>query len=648
MPVALLIVLYLFSELNLPFLSALSGFFFYIGVIFIILWTVKKAFQVFLWRVSRRLAFSYFLIGVLPVPMVISLLLIGGYFICGMYLGSHYRSTVHELYNELNMTAKAYQTGFVQGAEMPVETTDGLAFAYYSGGKKVSGDVHSPDSPPEWLIDRVKEYDTSGETPYSQCAYVILDGIGLSLAAYAGDAENGTLAYYKENFQDKAIDRSNIWIDYIFSSKESPGDMDITFSIEKGGISVRPDRSGQLNREDQGRLRSEFFKTDNKDSMLWDRPVIYWGETMESIIDLKTGIAAPFNVFTVLNSAPRMIYENLYSTSSEFDRLILLLFNIQGIVLMVIYLTAVFLAFYMIFGLSRAVNRLSRTTKAVQSGDFSARIKVKRRDQIGYLQKSFNKMTENLESLVAAEAQKELLEKELELARSLQKSLLPRETPGGETVEFVTVFEPSAAIGGDYFDILNLEDDRLAVVIADVAGHGLPAGLRMAMLKAGLFILMEEGHEIVDILQRLDKMIRMDVKDRTFVTLTLALFDYKTGELNITNAAHPPTYLIRKGKVDEIMLPSSPIGAVGRTFASKTMKLEPGDIAVWLSDGFIEARNEHDEPFGYDRIIEALSHHNSSPHEVRLQLLNAVQTYTGHRALEDDITLVIMSYNPEK
>ena len=109
-------------------------------------------------------------------------------------------------------------------------------------------------------------------------------------------------------------------------------------------------------------------------------------------------------------------------------------------------------------------------------------------------------MAGNLETLVATAAQKESLEKELELARNLQKSLLPSDLPAGGGVEFATLFEPSAAIGGDYFDVLRISEDELAVIIADVSGHGLSSGLRMAMLKAALLILVEETRDPEEIL----------------------------------------------------------------------------------------------------------------------------------------------------
>jgi len=300
----------------------------------------------------------------------------------------------------------------------------------------------------------------------------------------------------------------------------------------------------------------------------------------------------------------------------------------------------------MIYSLSRAVNRLSRATDTVRAGDFSKRIPVHRKDQIGELQRSFNDMTGDLESLIETAAQKELLEKELEIARDLQESLLPTEVPATDRVEFSTLFEPSAAIGGDYFDILRVDDDRLAVVIADVSGHGLPTGLRMAMLKAALVILVEERKPPSEILRRLSTMVRAENKQRFFVTATIAVVDFRRDTLEITNAGHPPTYLLRDGRVEEILLAGSPLGALDENYRQRILDLKAGDVAVWLSDGLIEANNDRDEPFGYDATIRALSGEARTARQVRDRLLAAVEQHSGDTPAEDDRTLVAMRYFP--
>jgi sigma-B regulation protein RsbU (phosphoserine phosphatase) len=213
-----------------------------------------------------------------------------------------------------------------------------------------------------------------------------------------------------------------------------------------------------------------------------------------------------------------------------------------------------------------------------------------------------------------------------------------------EGVEFSTHFEPSAAIGGDYFDILRLDEDRLAVVIADVSGHGLSAGLRMAMLKAGLLILVEERSEPADILRRLDGLVRSGNEGRAFVTATLSLLDVRRGLLDLTNAGHPPTYHRRGDAVEEIVLPGAPLGRLGHDYGRRQVALEPGDLVVWLSDGLIEATSPAGEPFGYERVRRTIAEAPPVPAALRNHLLAAVAAHTAGQPPEDDRTLVVLRY----
>ncbi|MYJ26850.1 MAG: serine/threonine-protein phosphatase, partial [Holophagales bacterium] len=221
-----------------------------------------------------------------------------------------------------------------------------------------------------------------------------------------------------------------------------------------------------------------------------------------------------------------------------------------------------------------------------------------------------------------------------------------------EGVEFATFFEPSAAIGGDYFDILELPGEwegdrgRLGVVIADVAGHGLSAGLRMAMLKAGLLTLVEEGKPARQLLPALDGLVRK-ASDRVFVTASLSVIDVSTGVVEMTNAGHPPAYLLRNGEIEEILLAGSPLGALGADYGFRRFELRPGDVMVWLSDGFIEAADADGEVFGYERTIDSLKGSADSAMEVRDRILGDIRRYTEGVGAEDDLTLVVMRYQPE-
>jgi sigma-B regulation protein RsbU (phosphoserine phosphatase) len=151
-----------------------------------------------------------------------------------------------------------------------------------------------------------------------------------------------------------------------------------------------------------------------------------------------------------------------------------------------------------------------------------------------------------------------------------------------------------------------------------------------------------------EILRRLDAVVRSNRESRFFVTATLGLFDLRTGVLRLTNAGHPPTYRVRGPEVEEILLPSSPLGGLGRHYGQTTLTLQPGDAVVWLSDGLIEATNADGEPFGYESVMKALARPEGSggdsAAEIRNRLLATVERHAGSEPPGDDRTLMVMRW----
>jgi sigma-B regulation protein RsbU (phosphoserine phosphatase) len=179
-----------------------------------------------------------------------------------------------------------------------------------------------------------------------------------------------------------------------------------------------------------------------------------------------------------------------------------------------------------------------------------------------------------------------------------------------------------------------------------VSGHGLPTGLRMAMLKAALVILVEEGKPAKEILRRLSTMVSSENERRFFVTASIAFIDLAAGEMELTNAGHPPTYLLRDGVAHEILLAGNPLGALGESFGQKQITLEENDVVVWLSDGLIEGLDPAGEPFGYDRLKQALNGPADGVEQVSQRLLAAVESHAQGVPASDDRTLVAMHYRP--
>jgi serine phosphatase RsbU (regulator of sigma subunit) len=628
----ILLVEIVLAFLDIPYVSVLSRLALGAAATILLAWLLWRAYQAFLWKVGRRLAFSYFLIGVLPIPMVLLLLGIVGYILSGFFLGHLYRDAALGLQAEMEATAEAHAQILARTGQPPANGRPDLAIGYYREGRRISGHPGTPAAWPRWADAQGSPEGTAdreapprffarGKQPPTLAAAASRDGVGV-LILYAG------------NLDREMRRRSDLWVEI-----DPPEDASL-IQIELGGQKIPLRR---IRREQQAGEAEKFFKRFSQGERIWDDPVLWWADLSAPMVDLATGRPIPRRVNVMLNSTPRAAMRHLFSASGEVDSSAWAALLVIAALLFDIYVIAALMAIFFIVGLSRAVNRMSQATTAVREGDFSVRIPVRRKDQLGELQRSFNEMAANLETLVAAAAQKEILEKELAIARDLQKSLIPTDLPAGEGIEFATLFEPSAAIGGDYFDVLRLSEGELAVIIADVSGHGLSSGLRMAMVKAALLILVEETAEPEEILRRIDKVVR---GGRAFVTATLGIVDLRTGVLRLTNAGHPPTYVLRRGAVREVLLPSSALGGLGRSYAREEIPLERGDVVVWLSDGLIEAADARGEPFGYESVAKVLEAIPGEPGaaQVRNRLLAAVERHVGSQPPNDDRTLVVMRW----
>jgi serine phosphatase RsbU (regulator of sigma subunit) len=167
----------------------------------------------------------------------------------------------------------------------------------------------------------------------------------------------------------------------------------------------------------------------------------------------------------------------------------------------------------------------------------------------------------------------------------------------------------------------------------------------MAMLKAALVILVQDGKSPIQIFERLSSMVRAEQERHFFVTCTLAVVDFQNNTLGLTNAGHPPTYLLRQAEVVELALEGNPLGALGETFGQRQIDLEDGDVLVWLSDGLIEATNREGDPFGYERLQKALEGPTHTAAEVNRRLVAAVESFSEGEVAEDDKTLVSMRYS---
>ena len=641
--------------LDSGFLMTLSKLALACLVLVALAWAFRVLWRSFFWRVGRRLAFSYFTVGVLPMAMLALIFLLAAYMFGGFLLGHLYRDALDDLDDELQTAAETRVADLLhRKAGLPDRVGD-LAFVEYGDGRKLSGDAEAPPRWPDWLDPSAGGGNRAAGTGSNTGAadgrhpFVGLADGRISAAAVARAEDRGVLVYYAGNLDAELRRRTHVWVDLL---RDDDPRRKSTTRLQIFG---REFRLGGLWLDRTPEQSAAYFELNPPASAgkprLWEKPTILWMESTGSLPLLATGQPASESIAAALASSPPSLFRAMLSTSAEVDSAAWLALVGVAVLFAEIYLVAAGIAVFMIFGLSRAVNRLSRATEAIGRSDFSTRIPVRRKDQLGDLQRSFNSMSEHLEELVQTAAQKEVLDKELALARQVQQDLLPAgidERPG---VEFSTYFEPSAAIGGDYFDILDAGGGKVAVVIADVAGHGLAAGLRMALVKSALTLLVEDRIAAPAILARLHRLLRSKPGERSFVTASLSIFDPANGALELSNAGHPPAYVVRvAGDVEELLAPGVPLGALGAGAAgagapgAAAARLAVGDAIVWLSDGLIECCSAGGEQFGYERTRRHLEGPPENATQIRDRLLDAVRRHTGGLPADDDRTLVAMLY----
>lgn len=248
---------------------------------------------------------------------------------------------------------------------------------------------------------------------------------------------------------------------------------------------------------------------------------------------------------------------------------------------------------------------------------------------------------------VGVERDRARMSEELSDARAVQLSMLPRSSPKLPWVDVACACLPATEVGGDYYDFLMLDDDRLAVVIGDVAGHGMASGLVLAGVRSGLYLLRDQLDRGVEVLDKLDAMLQDTAPGRMFVTLQIAVLDWRSKQVRVANAGHPQLLLLSDGRssVSAIGAPGPPLGTrLEAPYAAVTGDLEAGDTLVLFSDGLSEVRNHHGEYFYGDRLEAEVLRAAKEPtaRGVRDQILARVSHFKGDAEQEDDLTLVVL------
>jgi hypothetical protein len=243
-------------------------------------------------------------------------------------------------------------------------------------------------------------------------------------------------------------------------------------------------------------------------------------------------------------------------------------------------------------------------------------------------------------------AERERQKVELETARNIQTSILPQLPPQVLGVKLAHTYLPATEVGGDFYDVLALEDGRLAVAVGDVAGHGVSSGLVMSMAKSALAVQVTFNPEVQAVFGTLNRMVFQSARKRLLTTLCYALIDPREREMTFASAGHLFPYRIdAAGGVQALESISYPLGVRDSlAVRERAARLAAGDLLFMFSDGVIEARPENsDEEFGFERLEQSLARHAGAGVDgLRDGVLADLDRFTGGAPREDDLTVLVL------
>ena len=596
-----------------------------------------------LWRVRRKLILSYIFIGVIPALLILIFFLFAGSLVFMNVSAYLFKDGYDAIIEHARISAQAAATEIGRDPSTAGETIQrvhriraslypdmSVAYLPPAGDRIKAGRwarLPVPDDIPAWMKDDVfagsvglPVKDSAGEEELIVRAFVKV-GTGGSDGAVVVDIP------LDDQVTQRLHESTGVRIENVFDSRVETGNR-----ARSDGTSARSSRSVVFEKS--------LAQIDVQD---WATGMPH-SDTIA--LSYKLG-----ELYRHLSSA-----QNLYvSGNMRLSEALLLVLIVIGVMFLIIEAVALVMGLALARSITSSVHELFTGTERVQQGDFTHRINIESRDQLGELAESFNQMTGSIENLLQTAAEKKRLEEELRIARQIQMSLLPRgpiEVPG---LAITALCVPAREVGGDYYDFFNVGDRRIGVLIADVSGKGTSAALYMAELKGLMLSLSEIYQSPRQLLLEVNRILSENLDTRSFITMTYAVIDLNEGLLTFARAGHTPLiYLSGEGdaNVAQVLAPSGlvvglRIPGAAQKFADlleeDSLPLNKGDVLVFYTDGITEAMNANSDLFGDSRLGGLITEHGHlDAADLRERILREIESFVGAADQHDDMTMILI------
>jgi sigma-B regulation protein RsbU (phosphoserine phosphatase) len=589
-----------------------------------------------LWSLRNRLIVAYLFIAVVPILLIVTLVVLAGqilYSQLGAYL----------LYDDIH-----------QRIAMMADVTDHIAAAHGTLPKGIS------EEESERVLAAQSHMVHDQELPglsieFSNDPSLLRRVAGAGRTSFAGLVEENDTLYLmslKEMAEPRAVRVATLRVPVTpeFLATVAPDlgaiQLNLTRRFEGGERQGILYTSGDTQYETTKRIpaRNRILHPPSH----WIDPSITGFSRLDAVYVGAGGMFDPRRpVLVTFNARPSRLNGRIFSSLGEMSGSYAIGFIVISVGFLLIEIAALVTGIVMTRRITKAVSDLYQATKYVKNQDWTHRVRIERRDQLGDLGESFNDMTGSMSGLLEESKKRQRLENELSIASEVQNQLFPQKMPSVGGVELEAICKAARTVSGDYYDFIQLSPTHLAIALADISGKGISAALLMASLQAALRSqLLAAGSELMstaELVARLNMHMVRNTADDRFATFFIAVYDSATRTLRYTNAGHLPGFLISNGTSKHLDKGGMVLGVMEDYVYEEGSVIVPANaLLVQYSDGLVEPENVYGEEFGIRRLQEAaIRVQSSTPVVVGESLMMAAEEWAGTPEQADDMTVIV-------
>jgi len=615
----------------------------------------------FFWRVRNRLIGSFIFVGIIPLLILLGVVTLSGYILLGHLAGQYLNQALQEHSREISginaelarQLSRADTTGAFPARAAAVLAEHSSQFPQMAARLLQSlpdGTLHAVSTydPLKTLPDVSSHPGNKWRGKESFFEGLLTEKEKIFLASL--QKVPGLPGFYLESLapldhsiEDRLRKEKSLYVNFFVRK-----DADINIADEGAQVKIswgKGERDTEAEKQVNEKLKEQKAQQqgDSRTMLLWYLTV--QGKAYESGNQ-------DMNIYAIFRVPLAAIFSsNSGKDSKQGESLLTVVYVLAGMFLFAEIVSLV-IGFAISRRITRSVHDVYQGILALQKGDLSHRIPVRRHDQLGLLAHSFNHMSGSIERLLEEVVEKKRLEQELEIAREVQATLFPKQLPHPPGMAVFGGCKAARTVSGDYYDFIIEDEAHLDIVVGDISGKGISAALLMANLQAAMRsqLLAHKnespasiGQSLADVMKQLNRLIYLNSPAEKYATLFLCRYDADMRRLWYCNAGHLPPIILDAEGVRTLEATGTVVGLLpDAAYQAKYIDMVPGTLLAIFTDGITEAVNNADEEFGDKQLLEALQQSRTRvPEAIWDHVLSRVGEWQGGLPQHDDITLIV-------